>query len=66
MWHHAWGERMIGGENYVSPPHLAWGVFTGMAVTEGMSREELARRVDVPWCKGDLWFVQKVVGVLSE
>jgi hypothetical protein len=60
-WYLAFGDRMIGGENYTSPPHFSRALFAGAALIEKLPADELASCVDVPWCKGDLYFVEKCV-----
>jgi outer membrane protein assembly factor BamB len=64
LWHHAYGERMIGGENYISPAHLSRGLF--MAWAEGLdpNAETLATFLDQPWCKADLHYIEKLVATL--
>lgn len=64
VWYQAWGERMIGGENYISPPHLARGVFMALADGCGASPEELAAKLDQPWCKADLYYIEKLTAIL--
>jgi hypothetical protein len=63
-WFIAYGDRFIGGENYTSPPHLARALFTGAALIEELPPDELFGFVDVPWCKGDLFFIEKCVYAL--
>jgi hypothetical protein len=58
-WYLAFGDRMIGGENYTNPPHFARALFAGAALIEMLPPDELATYVDVPWCKGDLYFIEK-------
>ncbi len=53
VWHQAFAERMIGGENYTHTPRLAWGLF--LAGAGGPST------LDVPWCKADLYFLEKLL-----
>lgn len=65
VWYQAWGERMIGGENYISPPGLARGLFNGLAYGCGASADELARYLDRPWCRADLAYAEKCVAVLD-
>jgi hypothetical protein len=64
LWYQAYGERMIGGENYISPPHLSRGMF--MAWADGVSArpEELAAKLDQPWCKADLFHIEKCSALL--
>jgi hypothetical protein len=58
-WHLAFGDRLIGGENYTSPPHFAHALFAGAALVEGVDGESLLSWVDVPWCRGDFYFIEK-------
>ncbi len=64
-WYLAFGDRMIGGENYTNPPHFARALFSGAALIEELQGDELATYVDVPWCKGDLYFIEKCVLALT-
>jgi len=64
VWYQAWGERMIGGENYISPPHLARGLFAALADGVGAEPDELARYLDQPWCKADLYYIEKLSAIL--
>ena len=65
LWHHAFGERMTGGENYISPPTLAQGVFAALAGGEGLPAADLAGKLDRPWCRADLYYVQKITSLLG-
>jgi len=58
-WYLAFTERLIGGENYVSPPHMGRAMMAGAAFIERLPGDELLRFVDVPWCEGDLYFIEK-------
>ena len=64
VWHHAFGERLVGGENYCNPPHFALALF--VALTDGMERprSEMARFLDEPWGRGDLYHIQKICALL--
>jgi hypothetical protein len=64
LWYQAYGERMIGGENYISPPHLARGVFAAWADGCRASASELAAKLDQPWCKADLYYIEKLAAIL--
>jgi hypothetical protein len=64
-WWLAAGDRLIGGENYCSPPHLSRALFAGAALVEGVPAADLARWVDVPWCAADLYFVEKAALALG-
>lgn len=65
-WHHAFGERLIGGENYISPPTLSRGLF--IALSDGVHEppQEMIARLDQPWCKADLYFIEKLTALLRE
>ena len=65
VWYQAWGERLIGGENYISPPHLARALFLAMAEGLHATPEELQRYLDQPWCKADLYYIEKLTAVLG-
>jgi hypothetical protein len=58
-WWLAAGDRLIGGENYCSPPHLSRALFAGTALVERVPAAALAGWVDVPWCAADPYFVEK-------
>jgi hypothetical protein len=63
-WFMAFGDRYTGGENYISPPHVARAMFTGTALIERLPAEALHSFLDVPWCPGDLYFIEKCVFAL--
>jgi hypothetical protein len=58
-WWLAAGDRLIGGENYCSPPHLSRALFAGAALVEGLPAADLAGWVDIRWCAADLYFAEK-------
>ncbi len=58
-WYLAFGDRYIGGENYTSPPHFARSLFAGAAYVERLDADAILAAVDVPWCRGDLFFIEK-------
>ncbi len=64
LWYQAYGERMIGGENYISPPHLSRGIFAAAAGGCEFSAEALAAKLDQPWCKADLYYIEKIAAIL--
>jgi outer membrane protein assembly factor BamB len=64
VWYQAFAERMIGGENYTHTPHLARGLFLAWADGARARPEDLAARLDQPWCRADLYFIEKVTAVL--
>jgi hypothetical protein len=65
VWYQAWGERLIGGENYISPPGLARGMFLALAYGASAEPAELTRYVDQPWCRADLYYIQKLTATLQ-
>ena len=64
VWYQAFGERMIGGENYISPPHLARGLFAALADGLDETPRRLTAKLDQPWCKADLYYIEKLSAVL--
>jgi hypothetical protein len=65
LWGHAYGERMIGGENYISPLHLSRGVFAAWSGSGGATVEQLARDLDQPWCGAYLSFIDKLTSAIT-
>ena len=64
VWHHAFGERMIGGETYTNPPHLARGLFAIQADGIKIPMTDLIYYLDQPWCKADLYYIEKLTSLL--
>jgi hypothetical protein len=64
VWYQAWSERLIGGENYISPPALSRGLFAIMADGLESPPEQLKRYLDQPWCRGDLYYAEKLTSLL--
>jgi hypothetical protein len=60
----AWKRRSF-GENLVDPPDLAIGGFAAVAWLNSADAAELARHVDVPWCRADLWYMKKLAVILE-
>jgi hypothetical protein len=63
-WYLAFGDRMIGGENYTNPLHFPRAVFAGAAFIECLDAAELLRFIDVPWCQGDFYFIESCADAL--
>jgi len=55
VWHQAFAERLIGGENYTHTPRLAWGLFLTLTGA-GLASPP----VDQPWCRADLYHLEKL------
>ncbi len=53
------------GENYLDPPDLALGAFQALAWLRGATAEELARRLDQPFCRADLCHLTKLALALE-
>lgn len=60
-WFLAFGDRLVGGENYTNPLHFPRSLFSGAALIERLPSEQLMALVDVPWCPGDFYFMEKCV-----
>jgi hypothetical protein len=58
-WYLAFGDRLIGGENYTNPLHFSRALFAGAALVERRPASELFTFIDVPWCRGDLYYIEK-------
>jgi hypothetical protein len=63
-WFIAFGDRMIGGENYTNPLHFPRALFAGATFIEQLQDAQLLSFVDVPWCKADFYFIEKCVFAL--
>jgi hypothetical protein len=48
------------GENFVDPPDLAIGAFKALAWLRDASADELTRRIDLPFCRADLYYITKM------
>ena len=60
-WFLAYGDRSIGGENYTNPIHFPRSLFAGAALIEQLPARQLLAFIDVPWCKGDFYFMERCV-----
>lgn len=58
-WYIAFADRFIGGENYTNPLHFGRALFSGAALIEKLHPDTLAKYIDVPHCRGDLYFIEK-------
>lgn len=64
VWHQAFAERMAGGENYTHTPLIARGLFAALADGLKAPPEELVSRLDQPWCRADLYQIEKLTAIL--
>jgi hypothetical protein len=61
-WYLAWNvETMWRNECPFSFPTVAAEVFAARALIHGEPAEKLARYLDIPWCKADLFYIQKLI-----
>jgi len=60
-WYLAYGERLIGGENYTNPLHFRRALASGAALVEQLPGEVLAGFVDRPHGAADLYFIEQLV-----
>jgi hypothetical protein len=58
-WWIARGDRLIGGENYISPLHFSRALWLGLAWIETDARRWNGVGLDIPWCHADLAFLEK-------
>jgi hypothetical protein len=58
-WWMARGDRLSGGENYTSPLHVSRAIFSAAALIEQLSPASLTPMLDVPWCRGDLSWMER-------
>ncbi|MGC8833580.1 MAG: hypothetical protein ACP5R4_05950, partial [Armatimonadota bacterium] len=65
-WYLMGEERQVHyGENYVDPPDFALGAFKAKAWLEGLRLPKLLDFVDIPFCKADLAYVEKLAIALE-
>jgi hypothetical protein len=58
-WHLAFGDRFIGGENYTNPLNFPRSLFAGAVFLEQLPAGQIVTFIDVPWGKGDFYFIEK-------
>ncbi len=61
-WYLSWGERPVHyGENFIDNPDNVQGIFAAHALLgPDESRKTASADLDLPWCPGDLYFIEKV------
>jgi len=50
---------LIGEENYTNPLYFSRALFAGAVFVEQLPSEQILTFIDVPWCKGDFYFIEK-------
>lgn len=63
LWYQAFAERMAGGENYTHSPLIARGMFLILADGVQAPSKELRSKLDEPWCRADLYFIEKLAAL---
>ncbi len=63
LWYQAFAERMAGGENYTHTPLIARGMYAVLADGVRAPSAELAAKLDQPWCRADLYFIEKLTAL---
>jgi hypothetical protein len=66
-WYLAWGERPVHyGENFVDYPDNVLGIFAAHTLLADPDRRAaVAADVDIPWCAGDLFSIEKLALALA-
>lgn len=65
-WHLSGEERQIHfGENFVDPPDFALSAYRALAWLKPASRNELVARLDLPFCRADLYYLTKMAIALE-
>lgn len=65
-WYLAWEERQVHfGENYIDFPDQALAIFRAKRFVGGEGAEALERFLDIPWCRADLYHIEKLVLALE-
>ena len=59
-WWMAFGDRLIGGENYTTSPDFGRALFGAAADLEPPAPQQMHAWLDVPWCKGDLYQIERL------
>lgn len=60
-WYLAWEERQVHfGENWIDFPDQALAIFRAKRFIGAEGRESLERWIDLPWCRADLYHVEKL------
>ncbi|MFO0926250.1 MAG: hypothetical protein U0736_04315 [Gemmataceae bacterium] len=65
-WYLAFEERNVHyGENLVELPDSVHGLFLAHALLWDTPADRLARYADLPWCRGDLFHLEKLVHAIE-
>ena len=65
-WYLAWEERQVHfGENFADYPDQALSILNAKALIAREADARLERALDLPWCEGDLFFIEKIVRILE-
>ena len=65
-WYLAGEERQVHfGENFMDFPDQALSIFRAKAMIERPAHAKLERTLDLPWCEGDLYYIEKLARLLD-
>jgi hypothetical protein len=64
-WYQSRAESQGGGENEYSSPYVSWPIFMANAYVLRQSQFALRKYLDIPWCAGDLYYIQKLVATMN-
>jgi len=59
------GIQADSGETNFNGPEIAWSVFLAQAYALKKGQSELKNYLDIPWCVGDLYFIEKLVATIE-
>ncbi len=59
-WWMAFGDRLIGGENYTTSPDFSRALFVAAVELEVTPPDILAGWLDIPWCRADWYQIGKI------
>jgi hypothetical protein len=67
MWYLAWGPLSYDAwETSIDRPNNSWAVFCARAMIFNDDSANLLRFLDIPWCKADLYYIQKLALAISQ
>jgi len=64
-WWMAFGDRLIGGENYTTSPDFSRALFLTWVGMEPAA-DNFERKLDIPWCKADWYQIGKITCFLQK
>lgn len=58
-------DEPFGGENEYFSPYVSWPIFLAKAYVFEENQSVLKEYIDIPWCEGDLYYIQKLVATIE-